>query len=524
MAQYQVLDCTLRDGGYYTGWDFDTGLVERYLKCFDDLPVSYVEVGYRSPSQAGYFGEYYYLPLKRLKWIREVLNKNTKLAVMVDEKSCPPDAIDELLEPCRGLVDLVRFTAAPTRIPQTLLLAQRAKAAGFEVALNLMYLSTLDPGNPAFAEIAAAGDTIDYVYLVDSYGAVTPDQLGPLMAWAKDALPQPIGFHGHDNIGLAFANALVAAQHGAEIIDVTVQGMGRGAGNLQTELLVSYMTSKANPPLDLSRLARLSSEFQEMKAEFGWGMSFPYILSGFNNLPQKDVMDWLGMRRFSTPSIVRALQSNGVAGEGLGNVPDFAAQVQGLGVAKGAPVLIMGGGDCGRRAVDSLVEFAERNDVLVIHSSLTRLADFAGAKVRQIVCLAGDEPLRLSEVLPGLTVLPELFVLSADHRGAMPPSELADRLAKVETPMIQGGDAGAVNRMLQGESPANLALTVAQACGPDTIYLAGFDGYADGDRAIGVETQATFEAFKARQPQTQLLSLTPTRYDLPEGSVYGFIA
>ena len=56
----KILDCTLRDGGYYTNWDFDSSLVKTYFKNTNLLPLEYLEVGYRSPKEFGYQGEFFY--------------------------------------------------------------------------------------------------------------------------------------------------------------------------------------------------------------------------------------------------------------------------------------------------------------------------------------------------------------------------------------------------------------------------------------------------------------------------------
>ena len=58
----KILDCTLRDGGYYTSWDFDKHLVEDYFKSLNELPVDYIEIGYRSMPMKEYLVEYFYCP------------------------------------------------------------------------------------------------------------------------------------------------------------------------------------------------------------------------------------------------------------------------------------------------------------------------------------------------------------------------------------------------------------------------------------------------------------------------------
>ena len=82
----KILDCTLRDGGYYTNWDFDSKLVNDYLKLIKFLPIDIVEVGYRGNKKESYLGEFYYLTKNNLKNIKSKIGKDKKLSVMVDTK------------------------------------------------------------------------------------------------------------------------------------------------------------------------------------------------------------------------------------------------------------------------------------------------------------------------------------------------------------------------------------------------------------------------------------------------------
>ena len=86
----QILDCTFRDGGYYTDWDFNGGIVRDYLVGLNSLPIDYIELGYRSLPTKEYQGKFGYTPVYLLQQIRALSNK--KLAVMLNEKSTlPPD-------------------------------------------------------------------------------------------------------------------------------------------------------------------------------------------------------------------------------------------------------------------------------------------------------------------------------------------------------------------------------------------------------------------------------------------------
>src|ERR1700712_5379193 len=108
---FTILDCTLRDGGYYTNWDFDKELVNTYIQSLNHLPVDYIELGYRSKPMKEYFGKYFYCPVYELESLRKLSNK--KLVIILNEKDVTPNDIPELLEPCAGLIDMVRIALDP---------------------------------------------------------------------------------------------------------------------------------------------------------------------------------------------------------------------------------------------------------------------------------------------------------------------------------------------------------------------------------------------------------------------------
>ena len=99
----KLLDCTLRDGGYYTNWDFDKKLVLAYCKSMEKLPIDYVEIGYRSIPLDGYLGEYFYCPEYVMSELKQLM-PSKKLAVLLNEKDIRVSHIAELLEPCKKYI------------------------------------------------------------------------------------------------------------------------------------------------------------------------------------------------------------------------------------------------------------------------------------------------------------------------------------------------------------------------------------------------------------------------------------
>jgi len=99
----KILDCTLRDGGYYTNWDFDSVTVENYIKHTNNLPLDYIEIGYRNPKNINiYNGEFYYTPLNTLKLFKQ--KSKHQIAIMIDYKNVQINEINSLLEDCQGYV------------------------------------------------------------------------------------------------------------------------------------------------------------------------------------------------------------------------------------------------------------------------------------------------------------------------------------------------------------------------------------------------------------------------------------
>lgn len=135
----QILDYTLRDGGYYTNWDFNLKTVNTCVQAMNALPVDYLELGYRSKPTKEYTGKFGYSLISVLQYIRK--NCTKKIALMLNEKNTCPDDLDSLLKPIQGLVDMIRIAIDPSNFDRALELAKAVKIMGFEVGFNTMYMS-----------------------------------------------------------------------------------------------------------------------------------------------------------------------------------------------------------------------------------------------------------------------------------------------------------------------------------------------------------------------------------------------
>ena len=144
----QILDCTLRDGGYYCDWDFDDRTVRRYVDAVGNSGIEYVEIGFRSLPGEGFAGKYKF---SRDSMIRELFkDSRVRIAVMIDGKEfikgeeIHKDNLLKLLRPkVESRVDLVRITATHNTLRPVLKIAQLVGSLGYAVAVNVMQSSLL---------------------------------------------------------------------------------------------------------------------------------------------------------------------------------------------------------------------------------------------------------------------------------------------------------------------------------------------------------------------------------------------
>jgi 4-hydroxy 2-oxovalerate aldolase len=514
----KILDCTLRDGGYYTNWDFAPDLVSSYIEGVNALPVVIIEIGYKTPLKAGYLGEYRYVPKSTLGRLRDKAREGLRFAVMLDAKDCEVRTLPSLLSGCEGAVDLVRLAVARDRVGHAVSLARELKALGYGTALNVMRAHDVldDPG--LFDELAAAADTIDYVYLVDSYGSLFPDQVRTLFKTARERLPQRLGFHGHDNISLAFANTLAALEAGAEIVDATLLGMGRGAGNLKTELITAHRAREHGVRIDYLQISGLLDQLGEMQRRHGWGINTPYIISGLERLPQQEIMSWLGKRRYSTGTIVEMLQGRHA---GQSDVPRYAPISESAhypSLRKTPTAVIIGGGPSAVQHAAAIAEYAASKGAVIIHSSGKNMGPYVRHAAPQVLCLAGQETDKGHTGAASADAVLAYVVSDPPRIGPRIPETWVSRTHEV-TPVPTDPPAESADR----SSPLGLALGTALALGKTEVFLAGFDGYPQnpGDaRLLGAEVQGTINWFARRHHEVRLRSLTPTAYDVETTSVY----
>jgi len=256
----KVLDCTLRDGGNVNGWSFDWPTVKRVTFDLASAGVDYIEVGYfggsgsnqvKNPGPTHNCNRAFFEQLDPSEFLA------SRIAVMLTPKRV---TLEQLREVSELPVGLVRVAAYPWDFPAALASIEFLARQGLVVSMNIMAISyaSLDSVATMAREACSAGATCFYV--VDSFGALTPERVPEYISAALQG-SLTVGFHGHNNLGLALSNAYSATAAGAGCLDASVRGMARGAGNVPLEMLLAGLHKRFGADkYDFWRVARLADE------------------------------------------------------------------------------------------------------------------------------------------------------------------------------------------------------------------------------------------------------------------------
>lgn len=508
----KILDCTLRDGGYYTNWDFDNNLVRDYFESFNHLPVDYLEIGYRSTKMNGYLGEYYYCPLYLVQSIHKLSKK--KLCVILNEKDIKADDAESVLCPIKEYVTMVRLAIDPENFLRAIELGRKVKELGFELGFNVMYMSKWTKYPDLMNNLCLLEGLADYLYMVDSYGGVYPEDVKDIIGKIRSKSTIPLGFHGHNNLELALVNSLVAMECGVEILDATITGMGRGAGNLKMELLLTVLQAKGLISFDYDYLSKITDGFSKLQEKFQWGTNLPYMVSGANSLPQKQVMEWVTKRFYSFNSILRALsnQSKGLKDNQQLPLIEFSAN------KRFSSALIVGGGNSVQVHDNAIIEFIKKNpDMAIIHSSSRNAMVFKDIQNEQYFCLVGNEGHRLENVFGGKTDIHGKCILPPYPRKMgtyIPNSVIRNSFELREVSFTEN----------LKDTHTALALQTTIELGVKVVYVIGYDGYfgasmGQKEQDFFIENEFLFD--RAKINGLNLISLTQTRYkNILQGSLF----
>jgi 4-hydroxy 2-oxovalerate aldolase len=258
MSLPKLLECTLRDGSYAVDFQFTKRDTEQVCRALDSLGFPYIEVGHGVGIGASRVGP----PAAATDLDYAAAAQDSVLAgkwgMFAIHGVAAPAQIRSLQ--AEGM-SFVRIGIEMESVSASLSLVEAARDSGLEVFVNLMKSYTQKAETvgrlvPVLESAGASG-----VYLVDSAGGMLPSELADYVdSMLNHRSKALLGFHGHDNLGLAVAHSLTAALQGFDVIDCTMQGLGRSAGNASTERLVAILSRLGESRYDVAAVSQTSEE------------------------------------------------------------------------------------------------------------------------------------------------------------------------------------------------------------------------------------------------------------------------
>lgn len=210
-------------------------------------------------------------------------NTDLKIAVMADVGRC--DYKNDILPKNESPIDMIRVATYINTIPAAIDMIENATQKGYEATCNLMALSNTQDSDLRVAMDLIAQTDVKVLYIVDSYGALYPEQIARIVDIFKESATKygkEIGIHAHNNQQLAFANTIEAVGDGVNFLDATYNMMGRGAGNCAMELLLSFLK---NPKYNKYPVFQFVQKYMNQLKEDGivWGYDLQYLMTGILN-------------------------------------------------------------------------------------------------------------------------------------------------------------------------------------------------------------------------------------------------
>ena len=292
--EIKLVDCTIRDGGLMNNNIFgDETVADVYQACVNS-GIDYMEIGYKNSKRI-------FSPSEHGAWkfcteddIRRIVGDNDtplKLSAMADaEKS---DYQEDILPSDESVLDMIRVASYIHQVPLALDMIKDAHDKGYETTINLMAISIIQERDLDEALELLADSEVETLYVVDSFGALYSEQVhyfvDKFLKYAEQSGKQ-VGMHAHNNQQLAFANTIEATIVGANMLDASIAGLGRGAGKCQLELLVSFLH---NPKLPLKPIIEcIQQPIEPLREKLMWGFDVSYLITGLLNQHPRAAMEF----------------------------------------------------------------------------------------------------------------------------------------------------------------------------------------------------------------------------------------
>ena len=489
----RLLDCTLRDGGYLNDWNFGNNTLTCIFDRLNEAGIDIIEVGFLD-DKYGYDMNRTIQPDTQSvgRAFSKTVVKKSMVVAMIDIGNCRIDNIQPKEE---TILDGIRLIFKKERMDEALEYAKELVALGYAVFLQLVSITDYEREDIERLASAANKIGINTVSLVDTYGLMEREDVMKYFLWLDEYLDKSIsiGYHSHNNFQLAYSNTAlildIAPADRSIVLDGTLYGMGKSAGNAPLELLANNLNERYGPKYDINQLLEaINNEILPLYEKYRWGYNLFYYISAENDchpsyvsylmdkrtLSMKDVNSILGMiepshRLRYDKDYIETLYGEYI----LKNIDDFECIDALKDLMKDKEILLIGPGRSSVTESDKIAKHIDKEGPTVIS------VNFIPKSIEPDYVFISN-PKRYSLVLPEISGKNTRVIGTSNVTPAGRPFDYTVRYDSLITP-------GAI-----WDNSLSIFLNLVNKIGVVNLTLAGFDGFKDNPEENYVDTNFDF--------------------------------
>ena len=532
MKKFNLLDCTLRDGGYYNNWDFNKNLIQKYLKAVESSNIKFVELGFRFKDLNKNKGLTAYTEDSLLNSLN--IPSTIDIGIMINASDIIENEKVNInflnkIFPLKTSkkIKFIRIACHHNEVLKLNNFFNYFKKFKIKIFVNIMQISEIEKNKLIEIINFLKDKDVGVIYIADSLGALTPKKLQQLLHVLKKYWKKDVGLHAHDNLKLALKNSLFAINYGVKWIDSTITGMGRGPGNLQTEKIIKHssehqITNKFNNVLKI---------FLRLKKFYKWGSNVYYKIAAENKIHPTYIQKILNDSRYKKSEYFKIIRELSILDTSkfnpykLINSAYFISKkpsgsFKPYDFLKNKNILILGPGENLSKKLKKIEKIIQTKNLFVIALNI-----FPSLKEKYIDLRASCHPFRImSDKTKYLNLKSKLII---------PFSMLNKNLSK--NLKLKKGNFFDYGLQLNDNNNYQInknfcsmpfplaigyALSIAVAGKVKSVKVAGFDGYSKSDTDQD-ETEEIFKYFSSRYFKNKIISLTKTKFKTLKHKTYG---
>ncbi len=520
--KFELLDCTLRDGGYYNNWNFSKKLIQEYLNFIQTTKIKFIELGFRFSEESKKKGLTAYTNKNLISNL--LIPKKVKIGIMINvgdfiqNKKFNIQKLKRIVN--KKNIKKLNFIRLACHHNEVFCLNECFRyllSLRLKVFVNIMQITEIDNKNLKKILIFLKNCKISIIYLADSLGCLDLKKLKSLIKVIKKNWQGEVGLHAHNNLKQAFKNSSFAIKNNFKWIDSTITGMGRGPGNLKTEEIIKsskyYQSTK--------EFVKIKSYFYKLKKLYKWGPNKYYRYAAQKKIHPTYIQKLLADKRYTVRDYKKIL--NSLAKENtkkynpykLANSTNFISSKiktnwSPKNILQNKKVLILGPGINLKKNIKKI-----EREILDKNLFVISLNTFSSIKENLINLRVICHPFRISSDKINLEKFKSKFIIPLSSFATNFKKSIKLKKSKYFDYGLKIGSESQLyvkNNYCVLPYPLGIgyALSLSISGKVKTVKLAGFDGYEKSDPDYD-NTEELLKKFINKYFKNKLFSLTKTK-------------